>query len=426
MRLAGLVAAAVVLVLIVSGAVGVLAASGDLPWQSRVAEVARDDGATPAASPTITPFVPAAVKATFAKAFPNLPKLPRPTNMLQVPESNRMLLTEQDGLIVSFDRDANASQTATVLDWRDKTSRDGNEEGLLGFAFDPGFARNGFVYLYYSASGGARRTVISRLHASGAGSALRIDPASELVILTVPQPFSNHNGGQIAFGPDGMLYAGIGDGGSEGDPNGNGQDLTKNLLATIIRIDVRNAGPTQPYAIPADNPFANAPNGARPETWAYGLRNPWRFSFDDATGTLWVGDVGQDVYEEIDIVTKGENYGWNIMEASHCYKPKSGCNQSGLVLPVAEYSHDGGACSVTGGFVYHGSAVPGLRGYYVFGDYCSGKISALPAAEARNGANLAPILLMDANFQIPSFAVDSDGELYALGFDGQIWKMAPG
>lgn len=415
-----IIAGAVVLVVLFSGAVGVLAATGDLPWQSRAANVARDEGA-----PTTTPgtgngttatTTPASTPgaATFVPVFTKLPALPRPTNMIQVPGEQRMLVSLQDGRVVSFAKDDNATELTTVLDLRGSTSRAGNEEGLLGMALDPAFAQNGFLYLYRSVSGGERRTVLSRFHLSGTDAAMRADPASELTILTVPQPYSNHKGGQVAFGPvDGMLYLGLGDGGSEGDPNGYGQDITKNLLGSIIRIDVRGASASRPYTIPADNPFASSPDGARPETFAYGLRNPWRFSFD-ANGRMLAADVGQDKWEEIDYVQAGENFGWNIMEGKHCYKPGTGCNQSGLTPPIAEYSHDGGNCSVTGGYVA-GTA-------YILGDYCTGAVWIIPGVFS-NSVSPALLQIRKSGPQIPTFAQGSEGEVYLLTAAGKIERI---
>lgn len=344
--------------------------------------------------------------------------------MVPIPGADRMIVTFQDGRVLSFANDVSANQFATVLDWRTKTSRGGSEEGFLGLTLDPAFDTNGFLYIYYNARPGDRRTVVSRLSTTGSGAALKADPASELILLTVPQPYANHNGGQLAFGPDGMLYLGLGDGGSGGDPHGNGQDLKNNLLGSIIRIDVRNATKDHPYAIPPDNPFATSPNGAKPETWAYGLRNPWRFTWDRATGLMVAADVGQGDYEEIDIIEKGKNYGWGIMEGTHCYKPKSNCNQSGLTLPVAEYDHETGACSVTGGYVYRGEAVKSLAGAYLYADYCTGEVWALPGIGST--PNPQPVVLLKEGPSISSFAEDEAGELYLLGFDGKIYRVNPG
>ncbi|MGH2631866.1 MAG: PQQ-dependent sugar dehydrogenase, partial [Tepidiformaceae bacterium] len=284
---------------------------------------------------------------------------------------------------------------------------------------------NGYIYIYYAAAGGERRTVLSRLHTTGTGASLKADPASELILLQIPQPFGNHKGGELVFGPDGMLYLGLGDGGSEGDPNGNGQDTKTNLLASIIRIDVRDASKEHPYAIPPDNPFATSPGGTKPETWAYGLRNPWRFSFDAKTGELWAGEVGQNKYEEVDIIEPGKNYGWNIMEGFHCYKPSSGCDQSGLTLPVIEYPHSDGACSITGGYVYRGTAIPALDGAYVYADYCSGRVSAFPTQGAAPGSKPPVTALRDSGTSVTSLAQDNAGELYLLEEDGKIYRMTP-
>ena len=282
--------------------------------------------------------------------------------------SDRLFVVEQRGVIVAVS-ESTPGEPATFLDISDRVNRGGSEEGLLGLAFDPAFAENGRFFVYYSAAG-PRRSVLSRFERLGDGA----NSDSELVILEIEQPYRNHNGGMIAFGPDGHLYVGLGDGGSADDPQGNGQDPST-LLGSVLRIDVGNASETQPYVAPRDNPFASDGRG-RPEVWAYGLRNPWRFSFDRETGDLWAGDVGQNQFEEIDVVRAGANYGWNTMEGAHCFE-RSVCDQSGLTLPVAEYSHAQG-CSVTGGYVYRGSAVPSLAGWYVYGDFCTGRIWAVP------------------------------------------------
>src|SRR6185436_17604761 len=245
------------------------------------------------------------------------------------------------------------------------------------------------------------------------------DPASEIVLLRITQPFANHNGGQVRFGPDGYLYIAMGDGGSAGDPQGNGQKLGT-LLGKLLRIDVESQ-PGQ-LRIPADNPFVNTPN-ARGEIWAYGLRNPWRFTFDRATGDLWIGDVGQGAYEEVDFQPAsshgGENYGWNRTEGLHCFT--SNCNMQGLILPVAEYTHADNNCSVTGGFVYRGSGYPGLRGIYLYGDYCSGRIWGIE----RQGAQWSTRLLLSSGFSITTFGEDEAGEVYLgnSGNGGTIYRV---
>ncbi len=322
-------------------------------------------------------------------------------------ESHALLLTK-DGKVRRVSMTDDAEAPTNFLDISDRIIKNpGQEEGLLGLAYAPDYASSGTFYLYYSA-GEPRRQVISRFAASnGAG-----DAGTEHVLLQIMDPFPNHNGGSMAFGADGYLYLGEGDGGSAGDPNGNGQN-TNALLGKILRIDVS----TMDYTIPADNPFANG--GGKPEVYAYGLRNPWRFNFDRETGKLWVADVGQGDWEEIDEVVKGGNYGWNTMEGTHCYSPKSGCNTQRLTLPRTEYNHQDGSCSVTGGYVYRGKTMPELVGWYVYGDYCSGKIWAFEASSADS----APVLLVDSDLRLTSFAQDNDGELYLVSFDKRIARL---
>ena len=338
------------------------------------------------------------------RAFGNL-TFQKITNMVQ-PDggSGRYFATEQRGGVRSFKADGGAS--SVFLDIRDRVRNSDTEEGLLGIAFDPDYGSNGQFYLYYSASNPLRNQ-LSRFYVRP-DDPNRADPASEQVIIQFPKPFGNHNGGQILFGPDGYLYIGVGDGGSGGDPMGNGQN-TSRLLGKIHRIDVRTNGA---YQIPPDNPFAG---GARPEIWAYGMRNPWRFSFDPS-GRLWVADVGQNLWEEVDIVHGGGNYGWNIMEGTLCFSPSRNCNMNGLDMPLTDYGHDQG-CSVTGGYVYRGRSAPSLTGAYVYGDYCSGKIWAL---WEQGGAVARQILIADSGLSISSFAEDLAGELYVLN-----WSEGP-
>jgi glucose/arabinose dehydrogenase len=251
-------------------------------------------------------------------------------------------------------------------------------------------------------------TVLSALTGSQDGdSAPVLDSVSERVLLTVDQPFANHNGGQLAFGPDGQLWFGLGDGGSGGDPNGNGQN-PGSLLGSILRLDVSEPGG---YAIPDDNPFADGSGGA-PEVYLFGLRNPWRFSFDPQGDALWIGDVGQNAFEEVDrvdpVADAGANLGWNVMEASHCFAD-AGCSSDGLVLPVAEYGRELG-CAVTGGHVYRGGAIDGLRGWYLFADYCSGLLFGIRSDT--DGSDLVPRILLETGRPISSFGIDEDGELY--------------
>ncbi|GAB4333293.1 MAG: PQQ-dependent sugar dehydrogenase [Dehalococcoidia bacterium] len=355
-------------------------------------------------------------------AFPGLPALPRPIQMVELPGQAWMLVALQEGRIVAFPKHGPYANPVTVYDRRTTTSTSGNEMGLLSIALDPAFDANGYLYVYYSPTGPARTTRLSRFATAGTGADFRVDESSELPLLVIPQPFPNHNGGTIAFGPDGLLYLGLGDGGSGGDPRGYAQDRSI-LLGSIIRIDVRDATEPDPYAIPPDNPFVGSAD-ARPEIWAYGLRNPWRMSFDPETGLLWAGDVGQNRIEEVDIIRRGGNYGWNIMEGSDCFQPRTGCDTTGLELPVAEYGIASAAeCAVTGGFVYRGTAVPALRGWYVYGDYCTGRTWALDAAAAARGEPVEPVLLWESGPTISSFATDSAGELYFLSFDGQIYRV---
>lgn len=338
-----------------------------------------------------------------------------PTNLVELP-GGAMLVSEQAGRILVFDGAA-SGEAGDFLDLRDRVSDRGWEEGLLGLALAPDFAASGHFYVYYSASG-PRRSVVSRFTADeGRASA---NPDSELVILEVGQPYANHNGGQLAFGPDGYLYVGLGDGGAAGDPQGHGQDVST-LLGAILRLDVAGATAERPYGIPADNPFAGAAGLGRGEIWAYGLRNPWRFSFDRETGRLWAGDVGQDRYEEVDVIVRGGNYGWNRLEGSHCFAPRVGCGREGMVAPVWEYALEDGACSVIGGYVYRGLAMPGLAGVYLFADFCSGRVYGLPA-DGGAGARL----LVDSGLRIASFGEDGAGEVYVLSPGDGVWRVVGG
>ncbi|MGH9283470.1 MAG: PQQ-dependent sugar dehydrogenase, partial [Acidimicrobiales bacterium] len=286
-----------------------------------------------------------------------------------------------------------------------------DERGLLGLAFSPDGDR---LYVDYTDRAGDTR-VVEYAVAGG-----RADPSSRRELLMVEQPFANHNGGQVVFGPDGLLYIGLGDGGSGGDPNDNGQRLDT-LLGKILRIDPRASG-DQPYTIPPDNPFVGR-EGARPEIWAYGLRNPWRFSFDRSTGALWIGDVGQGSREEIsraDPASKGgENYGWNRFEGT---RPFSGRAPANHVAPVFDYANGGGNCSVTGGYVYRGDRIPALRGRYLFADYCSGRLWALTEGAA---GRWTMTTLLDSGLRVSSFGEDQDGELYVLDHGGAVYRIVP-
>ena len=369
-------------------------------------------------SPTPAPLVPSSpgsisTNVQVERIFGNL-SFPEMTNLIQPHGLTGMIyVTQQPGVIRTFDPASPELGSSVFLDIRDRVNRGGDEEGLLGLAFSPNFTGNDSFYVYYTAAG-PRRAVLSRFTVNDGVA----DPKSENVLLEIAEPFSNHNGGQLAFGPDGYLYIGVGDGGSAGDPLGNGQN-PGTLLGSILRIDV-SVPAADKYGIPPDNPFVNA-TGARPEIWAYGLRNPWRFAFDTETGLLWAGDVGQNLWEEIDIIRGGANYGWNTMEGFHCYNPTTGCNQSGLTLPVFEYSHSEG-CSITGGFVYRGNRLPFLQGDYVYGDYCSGNIWALGF---QNGSATNNTLLVKSGLSITSFGTDASGNIYVLDRKGGIYVLLP-
>lgn len=341
----------------------------------------------------------------------------RPVAYVASPDKDATFyVVEQPGTVKLVVRDQVQPQAA--LAWRDKVDASGNEMGLLGMAFHPTFAQNRRVFFNYTPRGSGIRNRVAEFMVLADG---RIDPSSEKTILeyTQAQPFTNHKGGHLAFGPDGFLYIGTGDGGSANDPRGNGQNL-RVLLAKMLRIDVDRPSDGNPYGIPADNPRFSDPQ-ARREIYAYGLRNPWRYSFDRVTGELWAADVGQDKYEEIDVITKGANFGWNTMEGLHCFRAAN-CSQAGLALPVVEYPRSQGA-SVTGGYVYRGQAIPALVGAYVYADYVSGNIWAL----RRDGANVTNKLLVAAGLNISSFGEDKQGELYVIDHsNGEVLKIIPG
>lgn len=352
-------------------------------------------------------------------AFPHL-SFERPVGVYAPPDdSGRLFVVEQAGVVRVFSDDTAAAEVQVFLDIRSLVDSRGNEEGLLGFAFHPDFPENGRFFLDYTATD-PDRTVIAQYRVDPADPEGSV-PQEAGVILEVSQPYSNHNGGQIAFGPDGYLYVALGDGGSGGDPRGNGQDPST-LLGSILRIDVDRPVDGRAYGIPEDNPFRGNTRGHREEIFAYGLRNPWRFSFDPLTGGLWTGDVGQNRIEEVDLVEPGGNYGWNIMEGSSCYEPSSGCDRSGLTLPVAEYTHESGI-SITGGFVYRGSRIPSLEGRYVFADFGSGTIWSLDSADPEQPDVQE---LMSTSLNISSFGVDARGELLLCAFDGKIYRLAGG
>ncbi|MCR4314969.1 MAG: PQQ-dependent sugar dehydrogenase [Planctomycetes bacterium] len=348
---------------------------------------------------------------SFVRAFENLPNFTRPVFLCGAgDETNRVFVVEQAGRIFVFENSDEVSETKTFLDIRGKVLSAGNEEGLLGLAFASDFKESGEFYVHHSANN-PKRNVLARYKVDP--ETQLADPASEQVLLEVAQPFANHNGGMIAFGPDGMLYLALGDGGFAGDPMNNAQNLGT-MLGKIHRIDVRGG---EGYKIPEDNPFASRQN-ARGEIWAYGLRNAWRFSFDRENGNLWAGDVGQNRLEEIDVITKGGNYGWRIFEGTTSFmNPNRLTAQDGYVPPVVEYGRSEGV-SVTGGYVYRGEKVPDLVGHYVYGDFGTGNVWALKYedSEVKLNEKFATVSTLS------SFGEDDAGELYAVSLEGKIYR----
>lgn len=323
-----------------------------------------------------------------------------------------IFIVEQTGQIQVITTNTTSVSNHVFLDLSAKILY-GGEQGLLGLAFHPNYSSNGYFYVDYTADT-PRRTVIAR-YTVDSGNPTQADPSSEQIILEVEQPEANHNGGQIAFGPDGYLYIGLGDGGGAGDPSNHAQNRST-LLGAILRINVDTGSP---YTVPSSNPFFGNSQGFQPEIFAYGLRNPWRFSFDTLTGALWLGDVGQGLWEEIDIIEKGNNYGWNRMEGNHCYNPGINCNTTGLELPVYEYDHAIGR-SITGGYVYRGTQIPSLYGWYIYGDYATGVIWALNLSSSQPPVNIE---VASTNLLISSFGVDAAGELYFTAFDDHIYLL---
>lgn len=356
----------------------------------------------------------AAVAIQAVNAYPNL-SFSSPVEYTYANDgTNRVFVVEQAGRIRVFDNNATAAQASTYLDIQNKVE-DGGEMGLLGLAFHPDFKQNGFFYVNYTKSN-PRETVVSRFKASSA-SAAQVDPATEVVLFTFAQPYANHNGGKLVFGPDGYLYVSTGDGGSGGDPQNNGQNRTS-WLGKILRVDV-NSTQKGHYGIPADNPFRGNKDGYREEIFAYGLRNPWRISFDEK-GQLWAGDVGQNSIEEIDIITKGGNYGWRIKEGNSDFKASDG-KANDLVGPIWQYDHSNNDVSVTGGIVYRGQAIPALRGKYVYADYASGRVWALTPNGSKAVDNQQ---ILSRVSTISAFGEDQKNELYMCDHsNGKILKL---
>jgi len=392
------------LVWLVSGLALVLAACGG---------GSSSDGTSPPPPPPPPP--PTSTPSILeAQVFPLL-TFPSLVSLQQAPgDATRWFAVEQGGVIRAFVNDQSAATSAVFLDISPRVTS-GGERGLLGMAFHPNYPATPYVYVSYTGQLSGLTSFVSRFSSIDGGQSL--DPNSEQVVISIGQENTNHNGGHVKFGPDGHLYLGLGDGGGGGDPNERAQD-NRRLLGTMIRLDIDGGSP---YAIPAGNPFETNPvcplgisaNQDCPEIFAWGLRNPWRFSFDSQTGVLWAGDVGQGSWEEIDIITVGGDYGWDDREGAHCFEPATGCIMDSID-PITEYGRSLGA-SVTGGFVYRGSAIPDLVGWYVYADFVSGRIFAIPA-DSQTGT--ATIELLDTALSISTFAQDENGELYVIDYGG--------
>lgn len=376
---------------------------------------ARHTGEAAAAAPTA--YDPTKVNVGWTKVISGLSK---PVLVTHAGDgSGRLFVVQQGGKIRVFK--GGALLAASFLDLSTSVGTTGSEQGLLGLAFHPSFETNGKFYVYFTLkSSGAQ--VVNEYRVAAPYTADTAAWQTGRRILTMSDPYSNHNGGHMAFGPDGYLYIGTGDGGDGGDP-GNRAQSTTTLLGKMLRIDINGTANGKQYRVPANNPYVGIPG--YDEIWALGLRNPWGWSFDRATGDLWIGDVGQSRYEEVDVSRatsgggRGANYGWRVMEGRHCFNPSSGCSTSGKVLPVIEYTHASG-CSVTGGYVYRGAAEPELVGAYLFGDYCSGKLWSIPA----DATYPAPTIQhLDSTLNISSFGEDEAGNVYIVFHSGYVYRI---
>lgn len=369
---------------------------------------------TPTATSTSEPTAAPVAFPPRVELEPAFGGFSQPVYLTHDGQPGRLFIVEQAGRVHVIEDGQRLPDP--FLDLTDRVGSGGSEQGLLSIAFPGRLDDRPIFYVDYTDRNGD--TVISRFSRLP-DDPTQGDPNSEEVLLRIAQPASNHNGGLLLFGPDGQLYVGMGDGGRGGDPWENAQNLEV-LLGKLLRITVNGLNG---YEVPADNPFIDRTD-ARPEIWAYGLRNPWRFSFDAATGDLYIADVGQNRYEEVDFEPAGSpggvNYGWDIMEGAHCFEPEQGCDQTGLVLPIAEYGREGG-CSITGGHVYRGERYPELVGTYFYGDFCSGNIWGL---QQESNGEWVTALLLESGVSISSFGEDAAGELYVLGHrDGQIYRL---
>jgi glucose/arabinose dehydrogenase len=367
-------------------------------------------GGTPSPTPTPTPTPGTLALTTVVSG------LSAPLGLERPPGDNRFFVVQQSGTVRIIEN--GALRSGNFLDIQSLVNFDGQEQGLLGLSFHPNYSTNRKFYVNYTRDSPSRQTVIAEFQTS-ASDPNQADPGSERILLTVNQPFPNHKGGQLVFGTDGFLYIGLGDGGDAGDPLNNAQNLFS-LLGKILRIgvDAPFTGSLQ-YAIPADNPFAGS--SGSPEIFAYGLRNPWRFSLEQGSSRIFVADVGQGNFEEVDILQKGGNYGWRVMEGAHCFNPSTGCDTSNKIMPIAEYDHTVGI-AVIGGYVYKGTAIPSLANKYIFGDL-TGKIFSLTEAPANTFTRSD---LLTTNRMVSSLSQDAAGEVYVLDYGaGIILKLVP-
>jgi len=359
----------------------------------------------------------------LVNAFPNI-SFDRPLDIQNAGDgTDRLFVVEQRGIIHVFENDPFVTDSSIFLDIRGSVFFDGSQRGMLGMAFHPDYEINGFFYVFYLAQN-PNRTIISRFKARG-DNPNQADASSEFILLEIihpgvlVDPDAFHGGGRIAFGPDGLLYIALGDAGPGGDASSNGQN-TSTLFGSILRIDVDNPEGDLNYGIPPDNPFASNNNGDREEIFAYGFRNPFRFSFDFLTGLLWLGDVGEFTFEEVNIINNGGNYGWDIMEGTDCHDPPMLCDRSGLLLPVLAYSRNLGG-SVIGGHVYRGSTIPELVGSFIYGDFSSGIVWALLFNGIDPTVN-TEILRFDP-FSLVSFGIDENNEIFVCSLDGSIYTL---